>query len=161
MYNGNRFSFAQMTSNGDGKTSGSGAMGVLIVVIGCLTFLLGALDRIFFSHSIDIMTQTIVFTGIGAGLLGLKKWKATGKDSSFSSEVDEVVIPPYMHHPPGGYYGGGYGSGYYGGGYPGADEGSYYQGGYPCGNDNYNGDDQYNLTINYKKSENNNTNDPI
>jgi hypothetical protein len=147
-----------MTSNGDGKTSGSGSMGVLIVVIGCLTFLLGAIDRIFFSHSIDIMTQTIVFTGIGAGLLGLKKWKATGKESSFSSEVEENVYPPHIHYPPyGGYYGGSYG-----GGYPGADEGSYYQGGYPpYGADNYNnGENQYNLTINYKKSENN-TNDPI
>jgi hypothetical protein len=94
MYDANRFSFAQMTSNGDGKTSASGSMGVLIVIIGCLSFLLGAIDRIFFSHSIDIMTQTIVFTGIGAGLLGLKKWKATGKDSSLSSEAEETIIAP-------------------------------------------------------------------
>lgn len=141
IYNGNRFSFAQMTSNGDGKTSASGTMGVLIVVVGCLSFLLGAVDRIFFSHSIDIMTQTIVFTGIGAGLLGLKKWKAVGKDSSFSSEVEETVIapptPPPYYTPPIGY--------------PGADDAPYYQGGYPqdpAGN-------QYNLTVNYRKTENN------
>jgi hypothetical protein len=131
-----------MTSNGDGKTSASGTMGVLIVVVGCLSFLLGAIDRIFFSHSIDIMTQTIVFTGIGAGLLGLKKWKAVGKDSSFSSEVEETIAPPYYGNP------GGYGNP----GYPGADEGPYYQGGYPQEPQPGN---QYNLTVNYRKAENN------
>jgi hypothetical protein len=89
-YDGNRFSFAQMTSNGDGKTSASGSMGILICVIGCLSFLLGALDRIFFSHSIDIMTQTVVFTGIGAGLLGVKKWKAREKDPV----VEPTIVTP-------------------------------------------------------------------
>lgn len=148
MYNGNRFSFAQMTSNDGGKTSASGTMGVLIVVVGCLAFLLGAVDRIFFSHSIDIMTQTIVFTGIGAGLLGLKKWKATGKDSSFSSEVDEVIVaPPHTSYQNPPY-----------GGYPGADEGPYYQGGFPQ-EGNHTGP-EYNVNINYRKSQNNNQ-DPL
>jgi hypothetical protein len=66
----NKFSFAQMTSNSDGKTSGSGTMGVLICAIGSLCFLLGCLDLMFFSKSTDILVQSIVFTGIGAGLLG-------------------------------------------------------------------------------------------
>jgi hypothetical protein len=87
IYNGNRFSFAQMTSNSDGKTSASGTMGSLIVVVGCLAFLLGAIDRIFFSQSVDIMTQTVVFTGIGAGLLGVKKWK--GSDVPRQEEIPE------------------------------------------------------------------------
>ena len=89
-YDGNRFSFAQMTSNDSGKTSASGTMGSLIVFVGCVSFLLGAIDRIFFSHSIDIMTQTIVFTGIGAGLLGLKKWKAETEAVSFSTGEEET-----------------------------------------------------------------------
>ena len=38
----NKFSFAQLTSNSDGKTSGSGTMGILICTIGCLTFLINA-----------------------------------------------------------------------------------------------------------------------
>jgi hypothetical protein len=79
MYNGNIFSFGQMTSNEGGKTSASGSMGVLICSVGCLTFFLGAIDRVFFSHSIDIMTQTIVFTGMGVGLLGMKKWRASAE----------------------------------------------------------------------------------
>ena len=68
-----RFSFAQMTSNSDGKTSGSGTMGVFICIVGCVTFLLGSIDKMFISHDIDILTQTIIFTGIGAALLGYRK----------------------------------------------------------------------------------------
>jgi hypothetical protein len=71
-----RFSFGQLTSNSDGKTSASGVMGLLICTIGCICFLLGAIDRIYFSQSIDIMTQTIIFTGIGGALLGVKKWRS-------------------------------------------------------------------------------------
>lgn len=70
------FSFAQLTSNEDGRTSASSTMGVIVTVIGCLAFLMGIIDRIFFTGSVDIMVQTIVFTGIGAGLLGIRKWKA-------------------------------------------------------------------------------------
>ena len=71
-----KFSFGQLTSNADGKTSASGVMGLLICFIGCISFLLGAIDRIYFTQSTDIMTQTIIFTGIGATLLGVKKWKS-------------------------------------------------------------------------------------
>jgi hypothetical protein len=66
---------------------------------------------------------------------------------------------PHPHHPP---YGGGYGGGYYGGGYPDIDDVPYYQGGYPSGSDSYmSGENQYNLTINYKKTETEKDNDPI
>ena len=68
-----RFSFAQMTSNSDGKTSGSGTMGVLICTIGCITFFLGCIDKMFINKDVDILTQTIIFTGIGAALLGYRK----------------------------------------------------------------------------------------
>jgi hypothetical protein len=69
----NKFSFAQMTSNSDGKTSGSGTMGILICAVGSICFLLGCLDVMFFSKTIDILTQSIIITGIGASLLGYRK----------------------------------------------------------------------------------------
>jgi hypothetical protein len=75
----NKFSIAQMTSNDSGKTSGSGTMGILICTIGCLSFLLGVLDKIFFTNDIDIMSQTIIFTGIGASLLAVRKVKDADK----------------------------------------------------------------------------------
>ena len=69
-----RFSFAQMTSNSkDGKTSASGTMGVLICTTGTLCFLIGCLDKVFINKDIDIITQSIIFVGIGASLLGVRK----------------------------------------------------------------------------------------
>ena len=87
-----RFSFAQMTSNNDGKTSGSGTMGVLICTVGSMTFLLGCIDKMFYTHDVDILSQTIVFTSIGAALLGLRKYRATNETASFSvgDENDET-----------------------------------------------------------------------
>lgn len=70
-----KFSFAQLTSNSDGKTSGSGTMGVLICTVGSLCFFLGCLDKMFFSSTSDILVQSIVFVGIGATLLGYRKSK--------------------------------------------------------------------------------------
>lgn len=68
-----KFSFGEMTSNINGKTSGSGTMGILICTIGALCFLLGAVDAAFLTHSTDIMLQSIIFVGIGVGLLGYRK----------------------------------------------------------------------------------------
>ncbi len=69
------FSFGQMTSNHDGKTSGSGSMGILICTIGSISFLLGVIDKLWITGAIDVMTQSIIFTGIGAALLGYRKGK--------------------------------------------------------------------------------------
>jgi hypothetical protein len=73
----NKFSIPQMTSNADGKTSGSGTMGILICTAGTFTFLLGAIDTAFISKSTDIMMQSIIFVGIGVALLGYRKSKPT------------------------------------------------------------------------------------
>lgn len=73
IFDAEKFSITQMTSNPDGKTSASGTMSVLICVVGSFCFLLGCLDRIFFTHSTDILVQSIVFTSIGAGMLGYRK----------------------------------------------------------------------------------------
>lgn len=71
-----KFSFAQMTSNSNGKTSSSGTMGTLICAAGTLCFMLGAVDRAFITKTADIMIQSIIFVGIGATLLGYRKSKA-------------------------------------------------------------------------------------
>lgn len=69
-FNIEKFSFSQMTSNHNGKTSGSGTMGVLICIVGALCFLIGCFDKVFINKDIDIITQSIAFTVIGATLLG-------------------------------------------------------------------------------------------
>lgn len=69
-----RFSFAQMTSNSDGKTSGSGSMGVFIIAVGLITFLMGAIHFLVVKEG-TIMMQSIVIISIGTGLLGYRKSK--------------------------------------------------------------------------------------
>lgn len=69
------WSFAQMTSNSDGKTSSSGTMGVLVCTVGTLAFFLGCVGKIFMNTDSEILSQSIVFVGIGAALLGYRKSK--------------------------------------------------------------------------------------
>ena len=88
-----RFSFAQMTSNSDGKTSGSGTMGVLTIAVGLLTFLMGAVKVLAFAGTGQIMTQSIVIITIGSGLLGYRK----SKDGKVTK--DAVTAPHDEFHP--------------------------------------------------------------
>lgn len=80
-----RFSFSQLTSNSDGKTSASGCAGLLIILVGTFGFFLGCLDKVFVNHDVDIITQSILFTTLGAGLLGLRKAVARGGNNSVES----------------------------------------------------------------------------
>ena len=67
-------------------------MGVLIVVAGTFGFLLGILDKVFVNKDIDIITQAIVFTSIGAGLLGLRKYQAKNSQSAFAVEDEAELL---------------------------------------------------------------------
>lgn len=80
-----KFSFAQLTSNSDGKTSGSGTAGLYIVFIGGISFFFGCIDKMFLNESVDILTQSIIFVTIGATLLGYRKSKDSGV-----TELEEV-----------------------------------------------------------------------
>jgi hypothetical protein len=88
-----KFSFAEMTSNSNGKTSGSGTMGIYIVIIGGICFLMGSIDKMFLSKDIDVITQSIIYTGIGATLLGYRKSKDNSEvvvDETKEENNDEV-----------------------------------------------------------------------
>jgi len=61
-----------MTSNDNGKTSATSTSGVYIIFIGGICFLLGCIDKMFLDKSIDIINQSVMFTTIGAALLGVK-----------------------------------------------------------------------------------------
>ncbi len=86
----NKFSFAQMTSNSDGKTSGSGTLGVLAGLAGVLAFLYGVIDYSFISKTGTIMAQAIVVITIGAGLLGYRK----SREASIISAVNSAPSAP-------------------------------------------------------------------
>jgi hypothetical protein len=76
MENKMNFSFGQLTSNDNGKTSASGTMGIYVTLIGGICFLLGCIDKMWLSKDIDIITQSIIFTTTGVTLLGIRKVKS-------------------------------------------------------------------------------------
>ena len=86
-----RFSFAQLTSNSDGKTSGSGTAGLYIVFIGGVCFFLGCVDKMFLDKSVDILTQSIILISIGATLLGYRKSKDSGVTELEEAKEEAVV----------------------------------------------------------------------
>ena len=88
----NKFSFAQMTSNESGKTSASGTMGVLICTVGTLCFLLGCVDKLFISKDIDVITQSIMFVGIGVSLLGVRKVTAPNNNAKSPDDKDSESL---------------------------------------------------------------------
>lgn len=68
-----KFSFAEMFSNSNGKTSASGVMGVLICTIGAICFLGGSAAMVFKETDSDILVQSIAVIYAGALLLGYRK----------------------------------------------------------------------------------------
>ncbi len=85
----NKFSFAQMTSNSNGKTSASGTMGIFIILIGGITFLIGSLGVIFKATDTNVLIQSIALVYAGALLLGYRK----SKDTETSSEPAADAAP--------------------------------------------------------------------
>ena len=81
-----KFSFGEMTSNDTGKTSSTSTAGVYIIFIGGLCFLLGCIDKMFLDKSIDIINQSVMFSTIGAALLGVKNVVGSGKKTEAPAE---------------------------------------------------------------------------
>lgn len=88
-----KFSFAQMTSNSDGKTSGSGTLGLFAGFAGILAFLYGTIDYSFMSKDGTIMSQAIIVLTIGAGLLGYRKSKDAGVKEEPVTAVETPAAP--------------------------------------------------------------------
>lgn len=69
----NKFSIAQMCSNKDGKTSGSGTVGIYICLFGVIGFMFGVGDFMWGTKKNDVMIYSTGIITIGAGLLGFRK----------------------------------------------------------------------------------------
>ena len=90
-----KFSFGEMTSNNNGKTSATSTAGAYIIFIGGLSFFLGVIDKMFIDKTIDIINQAVMFTTIGAALLGVKNVvgakndKAATEASNATADAEE------------------------------------------------------------------------
>lgn len=74
MPNISKFNFSELFSNDNGKTSGSGFAGVIICLVCAICFIAGVIDKMFISHTTDVMDKCISFVMWGAGLLGVRKF---------------------------------------------------------------------------------------
>jgi len=84
-----KFSFAEMTSNNNGKTSVTSTMGAYIIIIGGLGFIAGCIDKMCINNSIDIINQSIMMVTIGAGLLGIKNVTG-GKNQYLNAKAEQI-----------------------------------------------------------------------
>ena len=73
-----KFVIAELFSNADGKTSGSGFIGILAGMVGCVAFLV-ALVGYFLNipNTIDVMQQSSIFVGSASALLAARKFKSS------------------------------------------------------------------------------------
>jgi hypothetical protein len=89
-----KFSWAELFSNETGKTSASGFAGVIISLVGTLCFLMGCIDKMFFTKSVDIITQSIILVGIGVTLLGVRKVAKSGNVHQKEKSPAQQPIQP-------------------------------------------------------------------
>ena len=89
MGNGNhRFVFSEVFNNSDGKTSGSGFIGVIMGLVGCLAFIAAIVGYFMkIPDTIPFMQQTIFFIGSATVLLGVRKFVGKGKNEIADTEV--------------------------------------------------------------------------
>lgn len=82
----NTFSWSQMLSNSNGKTSASAVAGISTTFVGLFGFLMGA---VFFIYAKDgsIMMYSSALVGTGVGVLGYRK----SKDAILPENIDNVV----------------------------------------------------------------------
>jgi hypothetical protein len=71
-----KFRFSEVFINsGSNKTSGSGFIGVIMGLVGCLGFIASIVGYFLqLPETIDFMQQTIFFIGGATVLLGARKW---------------------------------------------------------------------------------------
>ena len=63
--------------------------GVIICLVCAVSFLMGVVDKMFISHTSDVMNSTIGFATLGAGLLGVRKF--------MQNKTSDVCITPDKH----------------------------------------------------------------
>lgn len=75
----NKFSWPQLFSNNDGKTSGSGFLGVIIGITGCLAFLAGVVDTMFITKGQIVINAAVTVIGIAAAMITARKYITKGE----------------------------------------------------------------------------------
>ena len=87
--NKHKFVFSEVFNNKDGKTSGSGFIGVLMGLVGCLAFIAAIVGYFMeLPETIPFMQQTIFFIGSATVLLGIRKFSGRATNNDSNTDVD-------------------------------------------------------------------------
>ena len=82
-----KFVFSEVFNNSNGKTSGSGFIGVMMGLVGCLAFIAAIVGYFMeLPDTISFMQQTIFFIGSATVLLGVRKFAAKNKEGEVTIE---------------------------------------------------------------------------
>lgn len=83
-----KFSWAEIFSDNNGKSSGTAFCGIYIILISGICFLFGCIDKIWITHTTDIVSQSLAFCAIGAGLMGVRKVMNSKTDTTLVTQVE-------------------------------------------------------------------------
>jgi hypothetical protein len=89
-FNKSKFVFSETFNNADGKTSGSGFIGVILGLVGALSFL-AAMGGYFYNlpNTLEVMNSVVQLILIAAALMGARK--LTG---AIGNGKNETLPPP-------------------------------------------------------------------
>ena len=99
-YDGGKFVWSELFSNENGKSSGSGFIGIIgslfcmgVVVIGIIIYIITLFVSPKQPEIIQVISNTVMavigLAGLYAGLLGLRKWKS---NKVVDNSTDETLI---------------------------------------------------------------------
>lgn len=94
MHDKSKFVFSETFNNSNGKTSGSGFIGVMLGLIGGLCFIAAIVGWFLeIPDALEVMGKIILLVTIAGGLLGLRKLAGNGKNG-------ETTSPPLFQENP-------------------------------------------------------------
>lgn len=91
----------QCLSDGkSGKYSVTKTLGSIVVIIGTAGFVVGIIDKMFISKTIDIVTNSVWFTSLGAAMIGVKNvFQPKGAVTNFGTVQDEEASREVVTQP--------------------------------------------------------------
>jgi uncharacterized membrane protein YhaH (DUF805 family) len=88
-YNGSKFVFSELFSNTNGKTSGSGFAGVMLFMVGGISFfaaMVGYFMQI--PNTLEVMGKIVIILSLSAALLGVRKFVGTPTSITTGENTD-------------------------------------------------------------------------
>ena len=83
MYNKSKFVFSETFNNRDGKTSGSGFAGIILMLVGAASFIAAMVGWFLqVPEVLEVMGKIILLLTIAGGLLGVRKLAGGKEDNS-------------------------------------------------------------------------------